>query len=282
MLRSTSKWIPAALLAASLAPSLAASAQAPRPDLAHQIQTLLADPAVSRAHWGIDVTDLAGHPLFAQNEAQYFQPASNAKLYTTTAAMALLGPDRTYTTRIAAHGIYADPTHLKGDLVLIGDGDANLSARTIPYLSPKDRPKKLPGAPEPSPLRHLEQMADTVAATGLKLVDGDVLGDDTLFPWEPYPADWAIDDAVWGYGAPVSALTITDNQLVVTVTPAASAGLTSHHPRRPRRPRLLHPRHRRPHHRSPQERQPRPDGARRRLPRPAHLRGDCPRRPTRH
>ena len=40
---------------------------------------------------------------------------------------------------------------------------------------------------------------------GLKVVTGDVVGDDTLFPWEPYAEDWAIDDAVWGYGAPVSA-----------------------------------------------------------------------------
>ena len=37
-------------------------------------------------------------------------------------------------------------------------------------------------------------------------------------------SDWSIDDAVWGYGAPVSALTINDNQIKVTVTPAAVAG----------------------------------------------------------
>ena len=64
-------------------------------------------------------------------------------------------------------------------------------------------------------------MADQVAKTGLKVVNGDVVGDDTLFPWEPYPEDWSIDDAVWGYGAPVSALTINDNQIEVTVTPGA-------------------------------------------------------------
>ncbi len=78
--------------------------------------------------------------------------------------------------------------------------------------------------PEVNPLRYLEAMADQVAATGLKVVNGDVVGDDTLFPWEPYPQDWSIDDTVWGYGAPVSALTINDNQIEVTVTPAAVAG----------------------------------------------------------
>src|ERR1700737_3807921 len=78
--------------------------------------------------------------------------------------------------------------------------------------------------PEVNPLRYLEAMADQVAATGLKVVNGDVVGDDTLFPWEPYPQDWSIDDTVWGYGAPVSALTINDNQIKVTVTPGAVAG----------------------------------------------------------
>ena len=76
-----------------------------------------------------------------------------------------------------------------------------------------------PPPPAPAPLRYLEEMADQVAATGLKVVNGDVVGDDTLFPWEPYAEDWSIDDAVWGYGAPVSALTINDNQIKVTVTP---------------------------------------------------------------
>ncbi|PNA52264.1 D-alanyl-D-alanine carboxypeptidase/D-alanyl-D-alanine-endopeptidase, partial [Pseudomonas sp. MPR-R5B] len=47
---------------------------------------------------------------------------------------------------------------------------------------------------------------------------------DTLYPWEPYPEDWSIDDAVWGYGAPVSALTINDNQIKVTVSPGSAAG----------------------------------------------------------
>jgi D-alanyl-D-alanine carboxypeptidase/D-alanyl-D-alanine-endopeptidase (penicillin-binding protein 4) len=56
------------------------------------------------------------------------------------------------------------------------------------------------------------------------VVNGDVVGEDTLFPWEPYPQDWSIDDTVWGYGAPVSALTINDNQIKVTVTPGDAAG----------------------------------------------------------
>ena len=195
--------------------------------LGREIGALLADPAVARDHWGIAVTAMDGTPIYLLNEGQLFQPASNAKLYTTATAMALLGPTTTFETKIVARGVFGGAKTLTGDLVLVGVGDANLSGREIPYVAPALRPKVEEGAPplpEVNPLRYLEAMADQVAATGLKVANGDVVGDDTLFPWEPYAQDWSIDDTVWGYGAPVSALTINDNQIKVTVTPGAAAG----------------------------------------------------------
>jgi serine-type D-Ala-D-Ala carboxypeptidase/endopeptidase (penicillin-binding protein 4) len=195
--------------------------------LARTIAGLVEGPEVSRDHWGIAVTAMDGAPIYSLNEGQLFQPASNAKLYTTAVAMALLGPATTFKTKIVAKGVFGGVETLTGDLVLVGAGDANLSGREIPYVAPALRPKVEPGAPplpEVNPLRYLEAMADQVAATGLKVVNGDVVGDDTLFPWEPYPQDWSIDDTVWGYGAPVSALTINDNQIKVTVKPAGAVG----------------------------------------------------------
>jgi D-alanyl-D-alanine carboxypeptidase/D-alanyl-D-alanine-endopeptidase (penicillin-binding protein 4) len=191
--------------------------------LSRQIDALLADPAVSRAHWGIKVTAMDGSPIYSLNEGQLFQPASNAKLFTTAAAMALLGSGTTFETKVVARGFFDGTEKLTGDLVLVGGGDANLSGREIPYVAPASRPK--PAPPAAPALRYLEEMADQIAKTGLKVVKGDLVGDDTLFPWEPYAEDWAIDDAVWGYGAPVSALTINDNQLKVTVSPGNAAGM---------------------------------------------------------
>ena len=187
-----------------------------------QIAKLLTDPAAAQAHWGIAVTKMDGTPVYAMNEGQLFQPASNAKLFTTATAMALLGPETTVETRVVAKGVFSGAGKLTGDVVLVGAGDANLSGRTTPYVAPALRPN--PPPPAPAPLRYLEEMADRVAASGLKVVNGDVVGDDTLFPWEPYAQNWTIDDAVWGYGAPVSALTINDNQIKVTVTPGDAEG----------------------------------------------------------
>jgi D-alanyl-D-alanine carboxypeptidase/D-alanyl-D-alanine-endopeptidase (penicillin-binding protein 4) len=200
-----------------------ASKTAANPELARQIAALVSDPAVVRAHWGVMVTTLEGKPIYSLNEGQYFQPASNSKIYTTTAALALLGPQRSFETNVVARGtLEGAGKKLSGDLALVGDGDANISARVFPYLIPSLVPKT--DAPPPDPLRYLAEMADTVAATGLKVITGDVVGDDTAFPWEPYPVGWAISDTVPGYGAPVSALTVSDNQIEVTVIPAAVAG----------------------------------------------------------
>lgn len=190
--------------------------------LAQQISALLADPAVARAHWGIKVMAMDGAPIYSLNEGQLFEPASNTKMFTTATAIALLGAGTTFETKVVARGVFNGPERLAGDVVLVGSGDANLSGRVIPYVAPALHPK--PAPPALSGLRYLEEMADQVAKTGLKVVNGDVVGDDTLFPWEPYAEDWSIDDTVWGYGAPVSALSVNDSQLNVTVMPGDAAG----------------------------------------------------------
>lgn len=179
--------------------------------LGRKIAALVSAPDVVRDHWGVAVYTLDGRLIYGLNEGQLFQPASNAKLFTTAAALATLGENFSTQTEVVGHGVWS-ATALQGDVVLRGGGEPNLSGRTLPYAGGEDPG----GAP---PLRHLEQMADAVAATGLKSISGDVVGDDTLFPWEPYPRDWASDDFVWGYGAPVSALTVNDNQIKATVSP---------------------------------------------------------------
>ncbi len=221
-------------------PTQAEPAASTNPALAEAITAILNDPAVARAHWGILVESLDGtaattlpppaaqtsnHILYALNEGQSFQPASNAKLFTTAAALALLGKQRRFTTTIESPAHVTGNGELHGDLILRGTGDANLSGRTIPYVEPLTEATH-PPAPlvQPDPLRYLEAMADNIVSAGVRHIQGDIVGDDTLFPYEPYAPDWAIDDMVWGYGAPVSALSVNDNQLRLTVAPGPRVG----------------------------------------------------------
>lgn len=166
------------------------------------------------------VTALDGTPIYALNEGQLFQPDSNTKLFTTAAAMVLLGPERRFETKVFAEGSIGSDGELHGNLVLHGGGDANFASALFPYRAPSMQPTKDSQEPS-SPLAAIDDLADQVVAKGVKTIDGDVVGEDGDF--DPYPLGWAADDLLWGYGAPVSALTIHDNQIDVTITPIPSA-----------------------------------------------------------
>jgi D-alanyl-D-alanine carboxypeptidase/D-alanyl-D-alanine-endopeptidase (penicillin-binding protein 4) len=184
--------------------------------LKRQIDALLATPAAAQAHWGISATTLDGRVLYANNDAQLFAPASNAKLCTTSAALALLGPQATTTTRVLAQGAIAASGHLLGDLVLEGNGDASISGRVYPYRLHTERTDQ--------PLAALEALADQVVRHGVRSISGNVVGDDSAFPFERYGAGWSWDDLEWDYGAPATALTVNDNVVYLHVQPGARAG----------------------------------------------------------
>ncbi|MFB3916767.1 MAG: D-alanyl-D-alanine carboxypeptidase/D-alanyl-D-alanine-endopeptidase [Terriglobales bacterium] len=185
--------------------------------LTARINKILSEPDLARGFWGIKVQSLkTGKALYSRNADKLFTPASNAKLFTTAAAFALIGPDYRFHTTVETAGIVDKYGRLTGDVVLVGRGDPNLSGRTLPYHLRTER--KLP------PIRVLEQLADQVVRRGVKFIDGDVIADDTYYAFERYGEGWTQDDLIWEWGAPVSALTINDNVIFVSIMPADRAG----------------------------------------------------------
>lgn len=178
-------------------------------DLEHRIDALVeASGPVGRGFAGIHVVDLAnGKTIYHRNEDKLFLPASNMKLFTSALALLRLGADYRFVTQIVR-----EPS---GDLTLVGSGDPSLSGRIFPYQ--KD------SGFDPA-LKAIEDLADQVVASGVTRIDGDVVGDDRLYPWIPYAPSWTKDDEIREFGAPVSALTVNDNMLTVTIRPGARAG----------------------------------------------------------
>ncbi|MEY9939166.1 D-alanyl-D-alanine carboxypeptidase/D-alanyl-D-alanine-endopeptidase (penicillin-binding protein 4) [Streptacidiphilus sp. MAP5-52] len=83
----------------------------------------LADPTLGTVT--ADVVDVAdGRTLYSSDADQPQTPASTNKLATATAALTLLGPDHTFTTRVVGNA--------RTGLVLVGGGDATLSASSGP------------------------------------------------------------------------------------------------------------------------------------------------------
>src|SRR5512142_1074410 len=161
-------------------------------DLPHTIDALMQASPAARASVGIHVVDLqTGNALYSRNADRLFLPASNMKLFTAALALERLGPDYRMTTRLVRAP--------SGDLVLVGGGDPSLSGRPYPYQKDTSRLKS-------SPLQAIEELADQAVAGGIMRVDGDIVGDDQLYPWAPYPPSWTEDDVTQEDGAPVSAL----------------------------------------------------------------------------
>ena len=75
-----------------------------------------------------------------------------------------------------------------------------------------------------NPLVAYEELADQIVAHGVKRIDGDIVGDDTWYVWQPYAAGWSVDDPRSDDGAPISALTVNDNVFTLNVRPGVAAG----------------------------------------------------------
>ena len=170
-----------------------------------------------KGQWGLLIVDAqTGETLYEQNADQYFIPASNMKLFTTALALAKLGPDYRFHTTLETHGAISADGTLDGDLFLVGRGDPNLSNRKFPYALEE----QFDGPPE----KVVAELADTLVAKGVKEIRGDVVGDDSFFPSQPYPDGWEIGDMVWGYGAAICAIVVEDNTVTLTLTPGRRAG----------------------------------------------------------
>jgi D-alanyl-D-alanine carboxypeptidase/D-alanyl-D-alanine-endopeptidase (penicillin-binding protein 4) len=196
------------LFAILVAQALACAA----PTLSVRIQEALRkSKPLDSAFVGIEVTDLrTGTIVFQQNANHLFVPASNMKLFTTALALRRLGSSYRFQTTVIATQPPDPLGRVTGDIIWIGSGDPTLSGRNYPYHR-KDT--------DEISLAPIGDLADQIVAAGVREVSGDIVGDDSRYPYEPHPTGWEFADELEGYGAPVSALIINDNRFLVQISP---------------------------------------------------------------
>ncbi|NOW47886.1 D-alanyl-D-alanine carboxypeptidase/D-alanyl-D-alanine-endopeptidase (penicillin-binding protein 4) [Novosphingobium sp. SG751A] len=168
-------------------------------DLDAQIRAVLAKPAIEGTRWGLRVEDKEGHVIASIAPDERFQPASNTKIFVTTAVFDAMARG---SFPNAGNGVRIEEDHGRKNVVIVGRGDAMMKDRS-------DCEKDC-----------LAALADAVAAGGVKRV-GDVIGDDSFMPFER----WIISDRIRpGTRTQISALTINDNELTVLANPGDAVG----------------------------------------------------------
>jgi D-alanyl-D-alanine carboxypeptidase/D-alanyl-D-alanine-endopeptidase (penicillin-binding protein 4) len=178
---------------------------------------VLDQPPLDRHLWGVAVLDGRGKLRFGRNAERLFTPASNAKLVVAAVAAARLGPDWTVTTSVYPGGPVEDGV-VRGDLVLYGRGDPTWASRCFAVDT------LAPGACQTDPLVPLARLAGELRRRGIRLVQGDVVGDGSAFEPETIHPTWENDDLAWAYAAPVSGLGFNENAVGLIIAPGDSLG----------------------------------------------------------
>jgi D-alanyl-D-alanine carboxypeptidase/D-alanyl-D-alanine-endopeptidase (penicillin-binding protein 4) len=104
--------------------------------------------------------------------------------------------------------VYADKQPDAGGVI---DGNMTLFGRGAPDLNSSGK-------------NGLASLADQLYQHGVRRVRGDIIGDESYFRGELYGLGWQWNDLQWYFGAEPSALSVDENSLELTITPANKIG----------------------------------------------------------
>jgi len=175
-----------------------------------KIRLALSRPELRRGTVAVKIASLnSGKVVFEDSAEKYVMPASNMKSFTVATALEKLTPDFRFVTSVFANSKPDETGTIKGDLTIFGRGDISIS--TAFY--------------EGDYFKGLDALADKIVQSGVKRIEGNLIGDESYFSGSAIPSGWEWDDLQWYYGAEVSALPLNDNALDLTVKPASVGSL---------------------------------------------------------
>lgn len=178
-------------------------------ELRARIGEVMRRPVLASSQVAVKVASLdTGRVVFEENAGKWMQPASNMKIYTVAAALDRLGPEFRFTTSVYAPARPDATGAVRGDLVVYGRGDPTFATR----FNDGDY------------FKAIDEFAARIVAAGVRRVEGDLVGDESYFTGLPLAPGWEWDDLQWYYGAEISALSVNDNSVDLSVKPGAQVG----------------------------------------------------------
>lgn len=182
-------------------PATGAQPAAAPSTLKEHIDAVLGEAFLETATVGVSVVDLdSGTVLYRRNDDTPLNPASNVKLVTTAAALALLGPEHRYATRLYREDGALTGRSIKGDVYLRGSGDPELVTEDL-YL-----------------------LASDLRALGVKRITGGIVVDASRFDRDELPPGFDQKDELAAYRAPSGATAVNFNTFVLRVRPGDAIG----------------------------------------------------------
>lgn len=171
--------------------------------VAFEVDTLLNYAPTEMGWWGVKMQYAnSGEVIYERNPAKMFMPASNMKMYTTAAALCLLGPQYRYETDFVTNGALTDGV-LEGDLIIKGSGDPSWSWRF--YDNNYDSV--------------MVRFVDSLRSQGITEIKGDIIGDDNVFDDQDLGYGWSWDDEPYYYAAQLSGLSYNENYIDYSLSP---------------------------------------------------------------
>ena len=174
--------------------------------LQKQIEYLANSPFMQNGMVGISIKAVKSNKTIVEyNANKSLAPASTLKLISSATALATLGEDYTYATKIEYSGQIADSV-LIGNIIIKGSGDPSLGSwRLKNSLSHKEL---------------FESWAKKIKELGIKEIRGRVFADGSLFDENVLPDTWIWSDVGNYFGAGAYGLNIHENLFYAIFKPA--------------------------------------------------------------
>jgi D-alanyl-D-alanine carboxypeptidase len=196
-----------------------------------EIKAVFDQPRYKGAIWGLRVIDLeTSQALIDLEPRSKFLIGSVRKVFTVGELLNEIGPTHTFNTPIYRRGTISGAGTLQGDLILVASGDLTMGGRTKPdgdvAVSNFDHNEanSLGNAEltRPDPLAGYTDLADQIAASGIKRITGEIIIDDRLFKPFRYRGEFDLKP-----------IFVNDDVVDLIINPADAGGLASlrHRPR---------------------------------------------------